>query len=81
MTIPLGEAVDEARYVTVSADRCVMAVWYGTNVVAFFLIEDPTEIAVIETVPIGDYEFGETTRREAEETIESTFEEYRRASA
>lgn len=78
MTITLSEAADEARYVTFSSDRRIMAVWYGTNTVSFFLVENPTEILVVETVPIGAYRFGETTKEQAEETIDSVFEAYRR---
>lgn len=78
MTIELSEAADEARYVTFSSDRRIMAVWYGTNTVSFFLVEDPAAIRVVESVSIGEYRFGETTRDEAMETIDSVFEEYRR---
>lgn len=81
MTIALSEAVDEAQYVTVSSDRRLMAVWYGTNSVTFFLIEDPSEIAIVDSVSIGEYAFGETTREQAIETIESVFAEYRGVSA
>ncbi|ADJ14625.1 hypothetical protein [Halalkalicoccus jeotgali] len=77
MTIELDEAIDEAQYVAVSADRRLMAVWYGAQTVTVFLIEDPAAIAVVESVPIGEYRFGETSREDARETIESIFEEYR----
>lgn len=80
MTIPLSEALDEAQYVTFSADRRVMAVWYGAHTVSFFLADDPAAITHVETVSIGEYRFGETTREDAEETIESTFEGYRRGA-
>lgn len=76
MTIPLSEALDEAQYVTFSDDRRLMAVWYGAHRVTFFLVEDPAEIAVVETVAIGEYRFGETTPAEAEETIRTVFEAY-----
>ncbi|MDL5362639.1 hypothetical protein [Halalkalicoccus sp. NIPERK01] len=81
MTIELSEAVDEAHYVTFSADRRVMAVWYGANTVSFFLVEDPAAIVHIETVSIGEYRFGETSREDAEGTIDSVFAEYRHTNA
>lgn len=80
MTIALGEAIDEAQYVTVSSDRRIMAVWYGTNSITFFLIEDPSQIAIVDSVSIGEYRFGETTREEAMGTIDSVFAEYRGVS-
>lgn len=79
MTIALSEAVDEAQYVEISSDRKIMAVWYGANTVVFFLIEDPTAIAIVDSVSIGEYNFGETTRKQARETIQSVFAEYRGA--
>ncbi|KYH26382.1 hypothetical protein HAPAU_14800 [Halalkalicoccus paucihalophilus] len=77
MTIPLSEALEEAHYVTFSGDRRVMAVWYGAHTVSFFLADDPAAITHVESVPIGEYRFGETSREDAEGTIESTFAEYR----
>jgi hypothetical protein len=76
MPIPLSEALDEAQYVAFSDDRRLMAVWYGVHRVTFFLVEDPAEIAVVETVAIGEYRFGETSREEADETIRTVFEAY-----
>lgn len=77
VTIALAEALDGAQYVTFSDDRRVMAVWYGAHTVTFFLADDPSAIAVVESVRIGEYDFGETTREDARKTIRSTFEEYR----
>ena len=77
MTISLEEAVDEAQYVTVSSDHKIMAVWYGANSVTFYLIEEPSQIAIVDSVSIGEYKFGETTREEAIDTIQSVFAEYR----
>ncbi|WP_122089521.1 hypothetical protein [Halalkalicoccus subterraneus] len=80
MAIPFSEALDEAQYVSFSDDRRVMAVWYGAHRVTFFLVEDPSHIAVVETVSIGEYRFGETSREEADETIRSVFEAYHNGS-
>ncbi|MFC6903883.1 hypothetical protein [Halalkalicoccus tibetensis] len=77
MTIALAEALEGAQYVSFSDDRRVMAVWYGAHTVTFFLVEDPSAIAVVESVRIGEYAFGETSREDARETVRSTFEEYR----
>lgn len=76
MTVPLSEAMDEAKFVKFYQHTYV-GVWHGSHTINYYeVVYDSDELRPMDTQSVGDYETGETTLEEVKEAIETTFENW-----